>query len=334
MKISRNGWLCAGFLWLAAGVAWAQQEAPAAGVDQVEVPQQAPQQPPAQQTPPQQPPAQPTPPVPPEQAGTPGNVRLPPPPPKVIDVRMPGEAGFFIGLTGWLPVGNSYLDKGRASTFTGLSYLQLAGQSHGAYGIDVGAAAGLHNTVKVSYFVDKFAGTTKAPTDLVVFGQTFSAGEPMTTNSKLSDVKVSFEYLTWPYPVEKRHFRLKTLWQMQYVTMRGIFDDPIKSATPDSSGNITSVAVQGSKSFFSPALGLGFHEYATRNIHFEADISGFAWPHRWQLVDGEVTVAVRINHIDVRGGVKLFHFRTSPQQDYFYRGTLAGGFVGVRWHSD
>jgi hypothetical protein len=312
----------------------AQQEVPAAPADQAAVPQQqAPQQPPAQQ-----PPAQPAPPaqqpVPPEQAGTPGNVRLPPPPPKVIDVRMPGEAGFFIGLTGWLPVGNSYLDKGRTANFTGLSYLQLAGQSHGAYGVEVGAAAGLHNTVKISYFVDKFAGSTKAPTDLVVFGQTFSSGEPMTTNAKLSDVKVSFEYLTWPYPVEKRHFRLKTLWQMQYITMRSFFDDPVKSATPDSSGNITSVAVLGSKSYFTPAFGLGLHEYATRNIHFEADVSGFAVPHRFQLLDSEVTVSVRVGHIDVRGGVKVFHFRTSPNQDYFFRGTLAGGFVGVRWHSD
>jgi hypothetical protein len=90
----------------------------------------------------------------------------------------------------------------------------------------------------------------------------------------------------------------------------------------------------GSKSYFTPAFGLGLHEYATRNIHFEADVSGFAVPHRFQLLDSEVTVSVRVGHIDVRGGVKVFHFRTSPNQDYFFRGTLAGGFVGVRWHSD
>ena len=173
-----------------------------------------------------------------------------------------------------------------------------------------------------------------APTDLVVFGQTFSAGEPMTTNAKLSDVKISYEYLTWPYPVERHHFRLKTLWQMQYVTMRTFFDDPIKSATPDVNGNITSIAVLGSKSFFTPAFGIGVHEYASRNLHFEADISGFAWPHRFQLVDSEATMGYRVGKIDVRGGFKFFHFRTSPKQDYFYRGTLSGVFVGVRWHSD
>jgi hypothetical protein len=252
----------------------------------------------------------------------------------VIDVRMPGEAGFFLGLTGWLPVGNTYVDKGRAANFSSLSYLQLAGKSHGAFGAEIGVAAGLHNTVKVGYFFSKTSGSTKAPTDLVIFGQPYSSGESLTTNAKLSDVKISFEYLTWPYPVEKRHFRLKTLWQMQYITLRSYFDDPVKSATPDSNGAITSYSVLGSKSYFTPAFGLGFHEYATRNFHFEVDVSGFAWPHRFQLLDSEATIEYRVGHLAIRGGVKAFHFRTSPRQDYFYRGTLAGGFVGVRWHSD
>jgi hypothetical protein len=79
---------------------------------------------------------------------------------------------------------------------------------------------------------------------------------------------------------------------------------------------------------------LGFHEYASRNLHFEADISAFAFPHRFRVVDSEVTVGYRVGHIDVRGGAKFFQFRTSTKQDYYYRGTLAGAFVGVRWHSD
>jgi hypothetical protein len=345
VKIFRNGWFCAGMIWLAAGAAWAQQETAAgqeAPQQQTTPPAQQPpaQQPPAQQPPAQQPPAQQPPaqqpqqPTPPEQAGTQQNLRLPPPPPKVIDVRMPGEAGISIGLTGWQPIGDTYLDKGHDATFSGSSLLKLAGQSHGAFGAEVGVAAGLHNQIKVGYFFSKTSGSTTAPTDLVVFGQTFSKGEPMTTNAKLSDAKISFEYLTWPYPVERRHFRLKTLWQVQYVTMRAVYDDPVKSATPDSGGNITSVSVLGSKSYFTPAFGLGLHEYATRSFHFEADISGFAWPHRFQLVDSEVTIGYRVGHIAVRGGVKYFHFRSSPQQDYFYRANLVGAFVGVRWHSD
>jgi hypothetical protein len=313
----------------AAGTGYAQDLA-----DEQTPAQQTPAQqttPPQQTTPTQQQPQNP--PATPDQIGKP-NLKLPPPPPKIVDVRMPGEAGFSIGVFGWRPFGNQYLDKGHGSTFSGSSFLPLATDSHGAFGVDIGVAAGQHNTIKASYFYSKTIGSVTAPTDIVVFGQTFTAGERMTTNAKLSDVKISYEYLTWPYPVERRHFRLKTLWQMQYVTLRGIFDDPVKSATPDVNGNITSIAVLGSKSFFTPAFGLGFHEYATRNFHFEADVSGFALPHRFQLVDSEVTIGYRVGKIDVRGGLKYFHFRTSPKQDYFYRGNLTGAFVGIRWHSD
>ena len=247
---------------------------------------------------------------------------------------MPGEAGVAIGLFGWAPFGNNYIDKGHAADFSGLSFLQMAGTSHGAYGINVDVAAGLHNTLSASYFVAKTSGGFNAPTDLVLFGESYSAGEALTSATKLSDAKISFDYLTWPYPVERRHFRLKTLWQVHYVTMRSTFDDPIKSATPDSTGTITSYATIGSKSFFSPAFGLGIHEYAARNLHFEANVSGFALPHRWQLVDTDASVSYRIGAFDLRGGVKVFHYRTSPKDDYFFRGTIAGAFVGLRWHSD
>ena len=327
MKIARNGWLCVGLMFVVAlGVARAQkvQTGPE---DQAAAPQQ-----PAQQTPPQQQPQQPPPQ--PEQAGTPQNVKLPPPPPKVIDVRMPGEAGFSIGVTGWLARGSNHLDKGEEATFTGVSALTLADNAHGSFGVDVGVAAGLHNTLKFSYFFVKQSGPVIAPSDLVVFAQTFSAGEPMTTNSNLRDFKFSYEYLTWPYPVERRHFRLKTLWQVQYVSMRAVYDDPIKSATPDSSGNITSYAVEGAKGFFCPTFGLGVHQYVGQHMHLEADFSGFAWPGRWQLVDAEATAGYRMGSFEFRAGGKYFHYRTSPKQDYFYRGNVGGLFVGIRWHSD
>src|SRR5215831_18947877 len=98
-----------GLLMIVAGLACAQDTPPPA------------QQPAAQQPPAQQPTQQ----TPDQVTGRP-NLKLPPPPPKVVDVRMPGEAGISFGLIGWRPFGNQYLDKGRASNFTGLSFLQLA----------------------------------------------------------------------------------------------------------------------------------------------------------------------------------------------------------------
>ena len=319
MKISRTGLLCLALLCTSTFVrAQAPQDA-AAEDQQPAAPQApAPQQPPAE-TPPQ-----------PESV----RLKLPPPPPKVVDVRMPGEAGYYVGITGWLPIGPSWVDKGHSAAFTDPSKLQLAGKSKGAFGAEIGVAAGLHNSVRVSFFQAKQSGTTTAPNELVIFTKTYNAGDQLSTDVKLSDYKVSYEYLTWPYPVEARHFRLKTLWQVQYITMKGNFDAPIRSATPDSAGNFTSYTATGSKGFITPALGLGVHEYATRNFRFEANVSGFMLPHRWQLVDSDATIAYRAGRLELRAGAKAFLFRTSPKTDYFFRGTVGGAFVGLRWYSD
>jgi hypothetical protein len=285
------------------------------------------------QAPAQQPPAQSQPQETP-QVETQRPIKLPPAPPEVVDIRMPGESGWSIGLIGWLPIGHPFVDKGHGADFTGLSKLQLAGTSKAAPGAEIGIAAGRHNSIRVSYFQSKLSGNTVAPTDLVIFSQAYNQGDILSTNSKLTDIKVSYEYLTWPFPVESRHFRLKTLWQAQYINMKSIFDAPVRSGTPDSNGNYTDYSTQGSKNFFTPSFGLGLHEYATRNLHFEANVSGFAWPHRFHLLDSDATVGYRFGKIELRAGAKSFLFRTSPKADYFYRGSAGGAYVGLRWFSD
>jgi hypothetical protein len=324
VKISRTGLLCLALLWTSTLVR-AQAPRDAAVDDQQPA---APQAPAPQQ--PQEPAAETPTPTQPETQ----RLKLPPPPPKVVDVRMPGEAGYYVGITGWLPIGQSFIDKGHAALFTDPSKLQLAGNSKGAFGAEIGIAAGLHNSIRVSGFQSKQSGSTTAPHEIVIFTQTYAAGDQMSTSSKLTDLKLSYEYLTWPYPAEARHFRLKTLWQVQYISMNTTFDAPILSATPNSSGIFTSYASQGSKSFITPSFGLGVHEYATRNFRFEANVSGFMLPHRWHLLDSDATIAYRAGRLELRAGAKGFIFRTSPKTDFFYRGTVGGAFVGLRWYSD
>lgn len=278
----------------------------------------------AQEPPPTEPPPQ-----------QPSSPQLPPPPPKVPDVRMPGEAGYFVGLTGWSPYGQRFIDKGHGATFDGPSHLEIPGRPKiGAPGAEIGLAAGLHNSLRISYFVAKASGDTTAPTDLTLFTQDYTQGDQLTTNYKLQDVKLSFEYLTWPFPVASRKFRLKTLWQMQYVAIRSIFDAPVKSSTPDSDGNLTSYQTLGSRSFFTPTLGLGVAEYASRNFRLEANASGFMIPHHNAIGDVDATISYRVGHIEARAGVKGFYFKTSPKSEYYLRGMMGGAFVGIRWCSD
>ena len=201
VKISRTGLLCLALVGTFS-LPGAQAREDGASADQ---------QPAAQEPAPQQPAPEPKPP-----AGTPApaeapRLKLPPPPPKVVDVRMPGEAGYFVGISGWLPSGQIWSDKGHAAAFLDPSKLELPGKAKPALGAEVGIAVGLHNSIRVSYFNFRRSGTTTAPHELVIFDQTYSSGNELATTAKVSNYKISYEYLTWPYPVEARHFRLKTL---------------------------------------------------------------------------------------------------------------------------
>jgi hypothetical protein len=246
---------------------------------------------------------------------------------------MPGEAGYYIGLSDWMPLGQPWIDKGHAATFTGLTKLQFAGTPKYAPSAEIGIAAGAHNTLKIFYFQSKASGTKAAPTDLVEFAQAYSQGNVLSTGYKIQGAKVSFEYLTWPFPVGSRHFRLKTLWQMQFISMKAAFDAPLLP-TIDSAGNPITFQTTGSTSFFSPTLGLGIVEYATRNFRFEANASGFDIPHHWAIWDADASIAYRVGHIEIRGGGKALHFKTSTKAEYFQYGSLGGAFVGLRWYSD
>jgi hypothetical protein len=324
VKNSLTGFLCLGLFCFSAISTVHAQDTSDAPPDQVAPPQQ---------TPPQQTPPPATPPQTDTPAPAPIIRKLPPAPPKVADVRMPGEAGYYVGLIDWIPIGKPWVDKGHGATFTGLTKFQYAGTPKYAPGAEIGIAAGAHNSLKISYFQSKAAGEQTAPNDLVLYSQAYSKGDTVSSSYKIQAGKVSYEYLTWPYPVESRHFRLKTLWQVQFVSMKSGFDAPLLPTT-DSSGNPISYQTQGSQTLISPTFGLGVAEYATRNFRFEVNASGFDVPHHWAIWDADASISYRVGHIEIRGGGKALHFKTSTKSDYFQYGSIGGAFVGLRWYSD
>lgn len=342
MKIDRTGFLCLYILFgFGPALASPQQQTPAdAGAPAQNPTTQNPttQTPPAQnpttQTPPAQtPPDQPTPTAP--------IVVAPPELPKYPDVRLPGEYGFYIGIDGWIPKEQPIFNKGRNSGITNSSYVTMQGQSKLGKGFEFGIAAGLHNILRFSYLETRAAGDFTTPVTLsVAGGQTYVAGTLVSTDYNIQAIKLSFDYLTWPYPVESRRFRFKTLYQVQYVAAKAGFDAPLLPLVDangnliiDANGNPISYAASETKWFVLPTFGGSATEYLTRNIRFEASADGFAIPHHSTLYEGESTLNFRANHFELRGGVKLFHFKTSTSQDFYLTGTLASVFFGIRWYS-
>jgi hypothetical protein len=258
----------------------------------------------------------------------PSNTTQPPPlPPRPADVRMPDERGIYVGVTAFLPSASVSIREGVNAGLTSPGNLDFPGRPKIAPGIEVGIAAGAHNTLRFSYFQAKTSGNTVAATDLTLWNTDYNAGDYLSTTYRLRTGKVSFEYLTWPYPVGSRKFRLKTLWQAQVVNVQSTFDAPLKD--PSSPGAFFS---QGARTYVLPAFGLGITEYASRNFRFEVSGSGFAIPHHANLWDVEAAIAGHVGHFELRGGLKAFHFQSTPQFTYYMKGTLVGGFAGIRWY--
>ena len=45
-------------------------------------------------------------------------------------------------------------------------------------------------------------------------------------------------------------------------------------------------------------------------------------------------LAYKVSRIELRGGFKGFYFKSSPKGDFYMRGRLVGGFVGIRLYLD
>jgi hypothetical protein len=287
----------------------------------------------------QQPPAAPEPPQ--DQPRQTGIQPLPPAPPKVPDVRQPGETGWWIGIDAWFPRQNAYFNKGRDATFTAESKIDLLGRGKFSGFGEIGIALGLHNALRMTYLASHATGNYRTPATLQLFDQTYDPGTLVSTDYRVQNGKISFDYLTWPYPVESRRFRLKTLWAVQYTTVRNSFDAPEKPLVDqygiplvDSAGNPITYAGTGNRWFISPELGLGVAYFSGRHFRVEANASGFTIPRHNTIWDADASANIRFGHFELRAGGKAFHFKTSTQSDFYTRGTLAGAFVGLRWYSD
>lgn len=315
---------------------------------QADAQQQTPPPTPAQQpAPPAQPPAAPPQQQPPPEAGTQpqqhGRIpEPPPPPPKVPDVRRPGESGFFVGVSAWMPTEQPIFNRGDASTFSGDSRVTMQGKPKYAENIEIGVAAGLHNSIRISFNSMSASGDITPSDALTLWSQPYTAGEYLSTNYQFINAKLSYEYLTYPYPVGSKKFRLKTLWQVQYTSIASTFDAPKNYYDTNgnllidpTTGNPINLVGSGTRAIISPTFGLGGHYYSSRHVRFEVNGSGFAVPHHWTIWDTDATVNFRfLGHLELRAGAKAFHFKTSPLAAFYLRGTMASAFVGLRWYSN
>lgn len=174
-------------------------------------------------------------------------------------------------------------------------------------------------------FQSKGDGNQTASQPLDLFGQTFNQGDYLATQYGLLASKIYLDDLLFPHKFPVAKFRLKSLWEFQYIHMRSIIDAPAYDLTTPETGI-------GTRQIFLPTFGIAAEYALTPHILARADVSAFGIPHKADIWDSSATLSYRRGSWEIYGGGKTMHFKTSPNNVEYLVDTLAGAFVGIRWH--
>jgi hypothetical protein len=239
----------------------------------------------------------------------------------VPDVPDDPSNGWSIGAFYWLSNGPADLLAGKNSTNPAVQNLVLPRFDKRSPGIRITTPAGKYNRLEISGFQAQSSGSSKATMDLNLFGNPFANGDILQTNLRVRNVKVSWNYLMYPAPPTSK-IRFKALFEFQYVSARTTISAPLDN-------NATNT--QGTRSLFLPTLRVGTDIVLSKHFKVEVKGSGFAIPHRSYIVDAEGAAVVRAWHVELAGGGRYYHFRTSPNSDQYIHGSMFGPFVSLRF---
>jgi len=228
------------------------------------------------------------------------------------------------GVFYWLSRGTPKLLPGAAAAEPLNQVLGLPNARPRSPGAFVSIPAGKFNHLEISYFQVDGDGTGYAAVPLGIFGSSIPVTDFISTTYRVRNAQLTWNYLTWPAPPEDSKWRLRTLWAFNYTSATATVDAPFESSA-------TFEPAHGTRNIFYPAFGISTEYIPNKHFYFEARTWGFGFPHRADIADAEVNVVARVKHIEIFGGYKYFHFKTSTKSDEFVVGTLTGPMAGARW---
>ena len=209
--------------------------------------------------------------------------------------------------------------------------LSFSRKSAPSGGVVLGFPAGKGNTLRFTYFRVQGKESTTAPTDINLFSTGYNAGTFITTKYTLQNVKLTYDYLVYPFPPEDAKFRVRVLFEAQYTLIGAHYNAPYEPTT-NSAGNAVVTTAQASQGFIYPAFGAAVERALSKHFRVEAKATGFALPHHATIYDAEALAAYRHGHAEVLFHANAFHFRTSVQQNQYLFATIPSAGLGVRWY--
>jgi hypothetical protein len=250
------------------------------------------------------------------------------PPP--VEPAILEDGGLSIEPIYWLNRAQPRLFGGAAATAFG--NLDYPGHANNSIGGELSFPAGRSNTLRLSYFRVQGNANTTLSQDATIFSEAYNAGDYLEAGYRLQNAKISWDYLSYSWHKSPGALRLKTLWELQYTTISTTVYAPFKPVTTDTSGNTDQNIATGSKNIFLPTFGLELEQAIGRHFRWEAKASGFGIPHHSNMWDGEGLIAIRFGGVELIGGEKAYHFKSSAQSSEYFVDTLSGPFVALRYY--
>lgn len=253
-------------------------------------------------------------------------MQLPPPVPKQTPTppqeRDTGGDAISIEAAYWLTNAAPNMYGGAGDTTDVFGDLRFTGQKKYSLMGVITIPTGKENSIELTYFRNQGTGNQIIGVAENFYGNPFAAGDQVFTTYTLQTAKLSWNYLTWPYPSNGAKFRVKTLWEVQMADISSTFNAP---------ADVDAILTTGSKLVVLPTFGLGLEYHPAKHIRLELKGSGFGIPHHADLWDAQAALVARFSPIEVFFSAKAYHFKTSPQGDQYYSQTLIGPLLGIRY---
>ena len=196
------------------------------------------------------------------------------------------------------------------------------GKPHRSPGAEISLPISRTGSLHLEYFQTKGDANQTLTTAPDLFTTQFATGDLVATQFQIRSAKFYLDDLLFPHKFPVSRFRLKSLWGVQYVKDYAIIDKPGATVTTGT----------GTKQVILPSIGIAAEYAIAPHVLFRIDGSGFGLYHKADLWDASATLSWRRGHVEILGGGKAFHFKTSPNNDEYLTATLTGGFIGVRYH--
>lgn len=205
--------------------------------------------------------------------------------------------------------------------------LKGLGRPHRSPGVEASFPITRTGELKFEFFRLKGDGNQIAPGSVDVFGTApYTQGDYLATQYQLQSAKLYLDDLLFPHKFPVAKFRVKSLWEVEWVQIKATTDAPYIDATG------VSASTSGTRQIIYPVFGLAAEYAIAPHVLLRASAAGFGIPHKGDLADAEATIAYRWGAWEIRGGGKALHFKTSPNDTEYLGATFAGAFVGLRWH--